>query len=290
MVVDCAHGAAYKVTPEVLRELGAEVTVLNAQPDGRNINLDCGSVHPEVVCAAVRRAKAHVGLTHDGDADRVLLCDERGRLVDGDQMLAICALDLQARGLLAGGGVVGTVMSNYGLELALKKAGIALERAPVGDRYVVEAMQRGGYVLGGEQSGHIVFFGHQTTGDGIVTALQVLAVMQRTGRTLSKLAGAMTRFPQILLNVPTARRVTVAAVPRDRQGRRAGGGEAQGPGAGAGSPVGHGVQGAGHGRRQGPARDRGARARHRAGRDAGRRRETPPPAARKGQGRIGRVS
>jgi phosphoglucosamine mutase len=212
VVVDCANGAAYKVTPEVLRELGAEVTVLNAQPDGRNINLGCGSVHPEVVCAAVRRAKAHVGLTHDGDADRVLLADERGRLVDGDQMLAICALDLQARGLLAGGTVVGTVMSNYGLELALHKAGIALERAPVGDRYVVEAMQRGGFVLGGEQSGHIVFFGHQTTGDGIVTALQVLAVMRRSGRTLGSLAGEMTRFPQVLLNVPTARRVAVAEV------------------------------------------------------------------------------
>ena len=216
VVVDCAHGAAYKVTPEVLRELGAEVVVLNAQPDGRNINLNCGSVHPEVVCAAVRRAKAHVGLTHDGDADRVLLADERGRLVDGDQMLAICALDLQARGLLAGGAVVGTVMSNYGLELALKKAGIALERAPVGDRYVVEAMQRGGYVLGGEQSGHIVFFGHQTTGDGIVTALQVLAVMQRTGKTLSDLAGVMTRFPQVLINVPVARRAAVDDVPEIR--------------------------------------------------------------------------
>jgi phosphoglucosamine mutase len=216
VVVDCANGAAYKVTPEVLRELGAEVTVLNAQPDGRNINLDCGSVHPEVVCAAVRRAKAHVGLTHDGDADRVLLADERGRLVDGDQMLAICALDLQARGLLAGGAVVGTVMSNYGLELALRKAGIALERAPVGDRYVVEAMQRGGYVLGGEQSGHIVFFGHQTTGDGIITALQVLAVMQRTGRPLSRLAGVMTRFPQVLLNVPVARGFAAAEVPAIR--------------------------------------------------------------------------
>jgi len=213
IVVDCANGAAYKVTPEVLRELGAEVTVLNAQPDGRNINLDCGSVHPQVVCAAVRRANAHVGLTHDGDADRVLLADEHGRLVDGDQMLAICALDLQARGLLTGGAVVGTVMSNFGLERALKKAGIALERAQVGDRYVVEAMQRGGYILGGEQSGHIVFFGHQTTGDGIVTALQVLAVMQRTGRTLSKLAGVMTRYPQVLLNVPTKCRVAVDAVP-----------------------------------------------------------------------------
>ena len=217
VVVDCANGAAYKVTPEVLRELGAEVTVLNAQPDGRNINLGCGSVHPEVVCAAVRRARAHAGLTHDGDADRVLFADERGRLVDGDQTLAICALDLQQRGLLAGGGVVGTVMSNYGLELALKKAGIALERAPVGDRSVFEAMQRGGYVLGGEQSGHIIFSGQQTTGDGIVTALQVLAVMQRTGRTLSRLAGVVSRYQQVLLNVPTARRVAVEAVPAIRE-------------------------------------------------------------------------
>jgi phosphoglucosamine mutase len=201
----------------VLRELGAEVTVLNAQPDGRNINLGCGSVHPEVVCAAVRRAGAHVGLTHDGDADRVLFADERGRLVDGDQTLAICALDLQARGLLAGGTVVGTVMSNYGLELALRKAGIALERTPVGDRAVVEAMQRLGSVLGGEQSGHIVFSGLQTTGDGIVTALQVLAVMQRTGRTLSALAGAMRRMPQVLVNVPTLRRVAADGVPAIRE-------------------------------------------------------------------------
>jgi phosphoglucosamine mutase len=189
------------------------VIALNAQPDGRNINLGCGSVHPEVVCAAVRRERAHVGLTHDGDADRVLFADERGRLVDGDQTLAICALDLQARGLLAGGTVVGTVMSNYGLELALRRAGIALERTPVGDRAVVEAMQRLGAVLGGEQSGHVVFSGLQTTGDGIVTALQVLAVMQRTGRTLSALAGVMRRLPQVLVNVPTQRRVAVAEVP-----------------------------------------------------------------------------
>jgi phosphoglucosamine mutase len=131
-------------------------------------------------------------------------------------MLASCALDLQARGLLSGSGVVGTVMSNYGLELALRKAGIALERAPVGDRYVVEAMQRGGYVLGGEQSGHIVFSGHQTTGDGIITALQVLAVMQRTGKALSQLARVMTRFPQVLVNIPVARRVAAADVPEIR--------------------------------------------------------------------------
>ncbi len=217
VVVDCANGAAYKVTPEVLRELGAEVVVLNAQPDGRNINLDCGSVHPQVVCAAVRREKAHVGLTHDGDADRVLLADERGRLVDGDQIMAVCALDLQARGLLAGATVVGTVMSNFGFERALGKAGIALERTPVGDRAVFEAMQRGGFVLGGEQSGHIIFSEHQTTGDGIVTALQVLAVMQRTGRALSRLAGVVTRYPQVLLNVPTGRRVAVETVPAIRE-------------------------------------------------------------------------
>jgi phosphoglucosamine mutase len=216
IVVDCANGASYKVSPEVLGELGAEVTVLNAQPDGRNINRDCGSVHPEVVQAAVRRAGAHVGLTHDGDGDRVLLADERGRLVDGDQVLAICALDLQARGMLAGGGVVGTVMSNYGLELALRRAGLELVRTPVGDRHVVEAMQRGGYALGGEQSGHIVFLGHQTTGDGIVTALQVLAAMRRSGRPLSKLAAVMPRYPQVLLNVPTARTVAVDDVPAVR--------------------------------------------------------------------------
>ena len=164
----------------------------------------------------MRRAKAHVGLTHDGDADRVLLADERGRLVDGDQILAICGLDLQARGLLAGATVVGTVMSNFGLERALAKSGVALVRTPVGDRAVVEAMQRGGYVLGGEQSGHIVFSAHQTTGDGIVTALQVLAVMQRAGRPLSRLAAVVRRYPQVLLNVPTARRVSVEAVPAIR--------------------------------------------------------------------------
>jgi phosphoglucosamine mutase len=213
IVVDCANGAAYKVSPEILRELGAEVIVLNAQPDGRNINRDCGSVHPEVVQLAVRRAGAHVGLTHDGDADRVLLADERGRLVDGDQILAICALDQQERGLLAGGGVVGTVMSNYGLELALSRAGLALVRTAVGDRYVVEEMLRGGYTLGGEQSGHVVFLEQQTTGDGIVTALQVLAAMKRSGRSLSRLAAVMPRFPQVLINVPAARRGAVEEVP-----------------------------------------------------------------------------
>lgn len=216
VVVDCANGAAYKVSPEVLLELGAEVTILSAQPDGRNINRDCGSVHPEALLAAVRRHGAHVGLTHDGDADRVLLADERSRLVDGDQILAICALDLQARGLLPGGGVVGTVMSNYGLEIALRKAGLALVRTTVGDRYVVEEMQRGGYALGGEQSGHIIFLEYQTTGDGIVTALQVLAAMKRAGRPLSRLAAVMPRFPQVLINVPVAGRAPLEEVPAIR--------------------------------------------------------------------------
>ncbi len=216
VVVDCANGAGYKVAPEVLRELGAEVVAIHAEPDGRNINLGCGSTHPEVVAAAVRRERAHVGLCLDGDADRVLLADERGRIVDGDQVLAVCALDLRERGLLAGDAVVGTVMSNLGLELALRGAGIALERAPVGDRYVVEAMQRGGYVIGGEQSGHVVFLDRQTTGDGIVTALAVLAVMRRSGRPLSRLAAVMSRYPQVLLNVATAKRVSPLEVPEIR--------------------------------------------------------------------------
>jgi phosphoglucosamine mutase len=213
VVVDCANGANYKVSPQVLQELGAEVIALNCQPDGRNINRNCGSVHPEVVSAAVRKCSAQVGLTHDGDGDRVLMADERGRLVDGDQILALCALALKERGELAGNGVVATVMSNYGLELTLEQAGIRLLRTPVGDRYVVEEMRRTGYNLGGEQSGHIVFLDQQTTGDGIITALQVLAVMKQSGRPLSRLAARMTSLPQVLVNVAVATRSALDRVP-----------------------------------------------------------------------------
>jgi phosphoglucosamine mutase len=197
----------------VLRELGADVISLNVNPDGRNINRRCGSVHPEGMCKAVLRHRADIGMSLDGDADRVLLADEKGRLTDGDHILAICALDAADGGRLAGNGVVGTVMSNFGLEVALEKAGIRLVRAAVGDRYVVEEMVRTGYRLGGEQSGHILFLDHQTTGDGIISALQVLSVMTRTGRELSRLASSLKPYPQVLLNVPVGRKVPFEEVP-----------------------------------------------------------------------------
>jgi phosphoglucosamine mutase len=213
VVVDCANGASYKASPHILEELGAEVLPLHCQPDGRNINRRCGSTYPAVVQKAVRKYRADVGLTHDGDGDRVLMADERGELVDGDQILAICALDRAGDRRLTGRGVVGTVMSNYGLEETLGEAGINFLRTPVGDRHVVEEMLRSGCLLGGEQSGHILFLEHQTTGDGIVTALQVLAVMKRGGVKLSRLAARMKRYPQILLNVKVRERVPLTDLP-----------------------------------------------------------------------------
>lgn len=214
IVVDCAHGATYRVSPTVLRELGAQVVALNVAPDGLNINARCGSLHPEVVQQAVVTERAHVGFAHDGDGDRVLCADERGALVDGDQILAMCALDRVANGRLPTHTVVATVMSNAGLEVALRQAGITVVRTPVGDRYVLEEMLRCGSPLGGEQSGHIIFSEHNTTGDGIVTALQVLAVMLRTGKPISELAACMPRFPQVLENVPVRRKVDLGALPR----------------------------------------------------------------------------
>jgi phosphoglucosamine mutase len=213
VVVDCAHGAAYRVSPAVLKELGADVVALNVSPDGVNINAGCGSLHTEGLQRAVVAERADAGFAHDGDADRVLAVDERGRLVDGDQILAVCALDLLAQGRLAGQTVVATVMSNIGLEIALREAGVRLLRAAVGDRFVLEEMQRGGYVLGGEQSGHVIFAEHNTTGDGIITALQVLAAMRRTESPLSALAGRMVHFPQVLTNVRVARRAELATLP-----------------------------------------------------------------------------
>ncbi len=174
VVVDCANGAAYKVTPWVLKELGAEVFVLHDKPDGSNINAGCGSLHSEVIQKAVVEQGADVGIAHDGDADRVIFCDEKGRDFDGDKVMALCAIDMKKRKTLAKNTVVATVMSNLGLELALKKAGITLVRTAVGDRYVVEEMLRQGYNLGGEQSGHVVFMDYNTTGDGIITAPVVL--------------------------------------------------------------------------------------------------------------------
>jgi len=201
VVVDCGHGAAYKLAPEIFRRLGAEVIAINTSPDGLNINDRCGSTHPEELQRMVVVHQANAGIAHDGDADRCIAVDERGVLVDGDQIMAICALDALKRGELAKDTLVATVMSNMGLELLLQEKGIRLLRAKVGDRYVLEEMQKGGYSLGGEQSGHVIFGEYSTTGDGILTAVQLLSILARGTRPLSELAGQMKRLPQWLENV-----------------------------------------------------------------------------------------
>jgi phosphoglucosamine mutase len=201
IVVDCGHGAAYKATPTVLRELGAEVFAFGVSPNGTNINLDCGSMHPEMMCQKVWEHSAHIGIAHDGDADRVLLCDERGRLIDGDDIMAIVALDMLRTGTLAEKTLVSTVMSNAGLDAAISAAGGRIVRTQVGDRYVIDEMLSHGYNFGGEQSGHMIFRDHGTTGDGLVCALQILQIMQTTGKPLSELARCWTRFPQLVTNV-----------------------------------------------------------------------------------------
>ncbi len=201
IVVDCANGAAYEAAPAVLRQLGAEVYVINDKPTGVNINRDAGSTHLEGLQQAVILHGADLGIAHDGDADRCLAVDETGAVVDGDQIMVICGLELLRQGKLADNTLVATVMSNLGLHQAMRKAGGKVVVTPVGDRYVLEAMLANGYGLGGEQSGHIIFGGLSTTGDGLVTALQLIAARVRAGRRLSKLAAAMTRFPQVLVNV-----------------------------------------------------------------------------------------
>lgn len=201
VVVDCAHGAAYKSTPCVLRELGADVIVFGNQPDGKNINKDCGSMHPQHFCAKVREFRADVGIAHDGDADRVLMCDERGELVDGDDIMVIAALDLLAQGGLAQKTLVATVMSNAGLDAAIQNARGKVIRTGVGDRLVIDEMLRGGFNFGGEQSGHLIFRDHSTTGDGLVAALQMLRTMRATGKPLSQLVKCWTRFPQLVTNL-----------------------------------------------------------------------------------------
>ncbi len=201
VVVDCAHGAAYKSTPCVLRELGADVIVCGNQPDGMNINRECGSMHPENLCARVVAHQASLGIAHDGDADRVLLCDETGRLIDGDDIMAIAALGMLAEKTLARDTLVATVMSNAGLEAAIQKAGGKLLRMPVGDKHVIDAMLKHGLNFGGEQSGHLIFRDFGTTGDGLVAALQILRIMKARGASLSKLAQCWTRFPQLVTNV-----------------------------------------------------------------------------------------
>ena len=206
IVVDCANGAAYRVAPDVLRELGAEVIPVAVEPDGTNINLDCGSTHPEKARAALREHGADLAVCLDGDADRALFVDEKGGLVDGDEVLAMCAIEMKRAGRLRSGAVVATVMSNMGLDLALRAHGVEVLRTGIGDRYVVEAMREGGHNLGGEQSGHLVFLDHNTTGDGCLTALQVLALMIGREKPLSELRRIMGKLPQVMVNVPVRER------------------------------------------------------------------------------------
>jgi phosphoglucosamine mutase len=229
IVVDCGHGAAYRVVPEMLTELGAEVIPLGVQPDGENINRRCGALYPETARDVLLHEHAHVAVSLDGDADRAIFTDESGDILDGDHILAMCAKDMQEKGVLKGQTVVATVMSNLGLELALKSMGVQVARTEVGDRYVVERMLSDGYNLGGEQSGHILFLDHNTTGDGALTCLQVLALMVEQGKPLSELKQVMTRLPQVLLNVKVKERRdfdsmpavlrTIAAVENDLNGR-----------------------------------------------------------------------
>src|SRR5690554_5341198 len=207
VVVDAAHGAAYRVAPEVFSELGADVIPLGVRPNGRNINRQCGALHPEHVQHEVLKRQAHLGIALDGDADRLIIVDERGQIVDGDAVMALCATRLLQQGRLAKNTLVATVMSNMGLERALDAAGGRVLRTAVGDRYVVEEMRRSGFTFGGEQSGHLIFLDHATTGDGIVAALQVLAIMVREERPIGELAQVMQRVPQLLESVvlPTRR-------------------------------------------------------------------------------------
>ncbi len=213
IVLDCANGAAYKAAPAVLRELGADVVLIGASPNGTNINAGCGSMHSEVISAAVKEHQAHLGMALDGDADRVIFVDENGKEVDGDYIMAICANDLIKQGKLAKNTLVATVMSNMGLDIAIRNAGGQIVKTAVGDRYVVEEMRRNGYNVGGEQSGHMVFLDHNTTGDGMISALQVLAIMQRSGKPLSELASIMTALPQVLVNVRVDKKRPVTEVP-----------------------------------------------------------------------------
>ena len=201
IVLDCGHGAAYKSSPSVLHELGAEVLVVNNQPDGTNINENCGSMHPEAMCRKVLEHGAHIGIAHDGDADRVLMCDETGRMIDGDDIMAIAALEMLAEKTLADNTLVATVMSNAGLEAAIRGAGGRMLRTAVGDKHVIDEMLKNGYNFGGEQSGHLIFRDHSSTGDGLVAALQILRILKAKDQPLSRLPQCWTRFPQRITNV-----------------------------------------------------------------------------------------
>lgn len=201
VAIDCANGAAYKVAPEVLWELGAEISMIGVTPDGKNINRDCGSTHLDALQSQTVAAGADIGLALDGDADRLIVCDQNGRVIDGDQIMALIARDWHVTGRLKGGGLVATVMSNMGLELFLNDLGLKLERTPVGDRYVAETMRAQAYNLGGEQSGHLIFDDYATTGDGLIAALQVLAVLVSSGKPASDICNMFQPLPQLLKNV-----------------------------------------------------------------------------------------
>lgn len=213
IVVDCAHGAAYRVAPEVLHELGADVVTMGCDPNGVNINDGFGALYPEQLAERVKAEGAHIGVALDGDADRCILVDEKGQVTDGDQIMALLGLQMIADGTLNKKTVVATVMSNLGLARALEGAGGQVVRTKVGDRYVVERMRAEGYNLGGEQSGHLVSLDHTTTGDGLVTALSVLGVMVRTGKPLSELAACMTRYPQVLKSLKVSRKPPLETLP-----------------------------------------------------------------------------
>ncbi len=214
IVLDCAHGATYKVAPYVFSELGAQVTTIGAAPDGKNINKECGALHPERIAEKVKQTGADIGLALDGDGDRLIVCDENGAIVDGDHIMAICAKDLLRQRKLKKKTLVATVMSNMGLALAMEQMGGHMERCQVGDRYVVEMMRAKGYNFGGEQSGHLVFLDHNTTGDGILAGLQLLAIMIRKKQPLSNLSQLMTTYPQVLENV----RISSRLAPEQIQG------------------------------------------------------------------------
>jgi phosphoglucosamine mutase len=214
IVLDCANGATYGVAPHVFEELGARVTALAIHPDGKNINLKCGALHPELMAAKVKELGADIGLALDGDGDRLIVSDEHGNIVDGDHIMAICARELLKQRKLNRKTLVATIMSNMGLQIAMEQMGGHLVRTGVGDRYVVECMRREGYSFGGEQSGHLIFLDHITTGDGILAALQLLAIMKKRDKPLSELATVMESFPQVLKNVRTATRMEIDAIPR----------------------------------------------------------------------------
>ena len=213
VVLDCAHGSTYRVAPEIFRRLGADVRVMNASPDGQNINLRCGALHPEGLQKEVLRQRAHLGVAFDGDGDRLISVDEQGEIRDGDYALAICGRHLAASGRLKGGTVVTTIMANLALDRALTQLGVGIAKVQVGDRYVLEEMLRIGANLGGEQSGHLLFLDHTTTGDGIISALQLIGVMQDTRSSLGELSRCLTKFPQILLNVAVTSKPPVDQIP-----------------------------------------------------------------------------